>query len=162
MYGAMTTAPVPVPITWTIRPIQGDYTSGCPSGAKTDACTPTAPGVIYEDYMDYSYDNCLVMFTVDQVARMQAAALTYRPALFISPGLTVPVLKNYDARVKAITQPAGRICTNNFAPVATLHNGGTVTLTSVTIYTTTVDGTVTAGIAYNWTGSLASLADAIL
>ncbi|HEY4147398.1 MAG TPA: M43 family zinc metalloprotease [Chitinophagaceae bacterium] len=140
-------------------PNQANYTSGCP-GTDTvviDACSLVAPGILYQDYMDYSYDNCLVMFTQDQVARMQAAALTYRSALFTSPGLTAPVLKNYDARLKAIVQPTGRICTNNFAPVVTLHNSGSVTLASVTI-STAIDGVV-AG-TYNWTGTLGSLSDA--
>jgi hypothetical protein len=138
-------------------PNQADYTSGCPSGEKTDACSPVSPGVLYQDYMDYSYDNCLVMFTTEQAARMQAAVSTYRTALFTSPGLQAPVVKAYDARLKAIAKPVGRVCTGSFSPVVTIRNVGSTTLTSLTI-NVSIDGSFIA--AYSWTGSLASLADA--
>jgi len=138
-------------------PNQGNYTSGCPGDTvKTDPCSPVAPGILYQDYMDYSYDNCMVMFTVQQAARMQAAATSYRPALFTSPGLTPAVYQNYDARLRAIVQPAGRICTSTFAPVVTIRNVGSNTLTSLTI-NVSIDGVFAA--ANSWTGSLTSLAE---
>ncbi len=38
----------------------------------TDACTKTSPGVMFMNYMDYSDDDAMNMFTVGQVARMDA------------------------------------------------------------------------------------------
>lgn len=139
-------------------PNQADYTSGCPGMAeKLDACSQVSPGVLYQDYMDYSYDNCLVMFTKQQAARMQAAVTLYRSSLFTSPGLQSPIVNAYDVRLKAITQPATRLCAATFAPAVTIRNVGGTTLTSLTI-NVAIDGIFTT--AYSWTGSLTSLAEA--
>jgi len=49
------------------------YTCPTSNGAvRTDACTAASPGVNYQNYMDYSDDKCMVMFTSGQKARMQA------------------------------------------------------------------------------------------
>lgn len=56
-------------------PNQEVENSSCPStpgAVKTDACATTAPGFNYQNYMDYSDDRCMVMFTAGQKARMQA------------------------------------------------------------------------------------------
>lgn len=55
-------------------PNQDGENSTCPSAGAvvTDACSTTAPGVNYQNYMDYSDDKCMVMFTAGQKARMQA------------------------------------------------------------------------------------------
>ena len=50
-----------------------NYTCPATNGqVRTDACSPTSPGVLYQNYMDYSDDRCLVMFTASQKARMQS------------------------------------------------------------------------------------------
>ncbi|MBS1565702.1 MAG: hypothetical protein JST39_15045, partial [Bacteroidetes bacterium] len=137
-------------------PNQSNYTSGCPSGVVTDACTTTAPGVMYQNYMDYSYDPCLVMFTMEQAARMQSAVNTYRPGLFTSPGLQTPVTFPYDTRLKTINSPSGRICSSSYAPVVVVRNVGSSTIASLTI-NVAVDGTFVT--SYNWSGSLAPLGE---
>lgn len=48
-------------------PPQSSSTSGCPT-SKTSCSTLSN----VQNYMDYSYDDCLVMFTQGQAARMQA------------------------------------------------------------------------------------------
>ncbi len=58
-------------------PAQGSLTTGCPSttgGTSASGCavSPNPPGKMYQNYMDYSYDACLTMFTTGQKARMQA------------------------------------------------------------------------------------------
>ena len=56
-------------------PNQADENYTCPttSGAVvTDGCSAASPGVMYQNYMDYSDDKCMVMFTAGQKARMQA------------------------------------------------------------------------------------------
>ena len=50
-----------------------NYTCPTTNGAVvTDGCSATSPGVMYQNYMDYSDDKCMVMFTAGQKARMQA------------------------------------------------------------------------------------------
>lgn len=40
-------------------PNQAASTSNCPTGVKTDNCTPSGNGIMYQNYMDYSPDACL-------------------------------------------------------------------------------------------------------
>lgn len=56
-------------------PNQADENYTCPTtngSVRTDACSPSSPGVLYQNYMDYSDDRCMVMFTANQKARMQS------------------------------------------------------------------------------------------
>ncbi|MBI3501137.1 MAG: T9SS type A sorting domain-containing protein [Bacteroidetes bacterium] len=54
-------------------PNQADATAGCPSGVKTDNCTPSGNGIMYQNYMDYTDDACYNMFSNDQKTRAQSA-----------------------------------------------------------------------------------------
>ncbi|OQP61569.1 hypothetical protein A3860_32045 [Niastella vici] len=140
-------------------PNQGTYTSGCPTssgGPRTDACTTTSPGIMYENYMDYTDDACMVMFTLDQKARMESALNVYRASLITSNGADPVVSFNLDAAAKSINTPLQRICSATFQPVITLRNRGAQTLTAVTIKASIDNGTA---ITTNWTGSLASLTE---
>ena len=49
-----------------------------------DSCTNTAPGVLYEDFMDYTDDIDYACFTTDQVARIQAIVATDDASLITS------------------------------------------------------------------------------
>jgi len=53
-------------------PNQADATFGSPSGVVTDACSPSSPGIMYENYMDYSDDVVMNLFTNNQKSRMLA------------------------------------------------------------------------------------------
>jgi hypothetical protein len=137
-------------------PNQGDYTSGCPSVTnKYDACSGnTTNGVMYENFMDYTDDACMVMFTLDQKARMETTMSLYRASLMTSNGADPVVAYNLDAAAKSINTPLQRLCTPTFTPVITLRNRGAQTLTAVTIQAQIDNGAV---FTTNWTGSLASL-----
>jgi Pregnancy-associated plasma protein-A/Secretion system C-terminal sorting domain/Bacterial pre-peptidase C-terminal domain/Fibronectin type III domain len=50
-------------------PLQGDKNFGCPSFPHTDACSG-GNGVMYMNYMDYTDDACMYMFTNGQKSRM--------------------------------------------------------------------------------------------
>jgi len=54
-------------------PNQGAEFYSCPSYPTTDACTPSAPGVMFMNYMDYTDDACMNLFTQGQLARINAA-----------------------------------------------------------------------------------------
>lgn len=135
-------------------PNQGNFTSNCPSGLKTDNCTTGGNGILYQDYMDYSFDPCLLLFTAGQVVRMESALLTYRSSLTVSNACTPIVLKTLDAQLKTIDSPVKRICTNSFTPSVTIRNKGSQTLTSLLINTVIDNG---VPLNYTWTGSIASL-----
>lgn len=141
----------------TDTPNQADASTGCSSGIKTDNCTTSGNGIMYQNYMDYSYDNCLVLFTAQQVTRMEAALLAYRPSLLASDGCKAVTSLAYDARLVAITAPGQKICSATVNPVVTLKNNGTETLTNLVIY---YGKTGAAPALYNWTGSLAQYASA--
>jgi len=136
-------------------PNQGNSNSTCPTGIKTDNCTTTGNGIMYQNYMDYTYDDCLVMFTTEQVDRMESAFMAYRSSLLSSIACQNPVSYNIDAQLRTINLPKQRICTNPFAPVITVRNRGIQTLTALTV-TTAIDDIITG--TYTWTGTLAQLA----
>lgn len=52
-------------------PNQAEETYGCPAFPKTDACSPTAPGIMFMNYMDYTNDACMNLFTQGQVNKMR-------------------------------------------------------------------------------------------
>lgn len=138
-------------------PNQADASSGCYSGVRTDNCTTNGNGIMYQNYMDYSNDDCLVLFTTQQVERMEDAVLAYRSSLLTSDGCQPPVQYAYNAALQSIDAPAERICSNSLTPAVTIQNAGTQILTSLNI-TVLIDGKKSA--TYNWNGSLAHNATA--
>ena len=122
----------------------------------TDNCTTTTPGIMYQNFMDYCDDEALVMFTKGQQTRMELALSTSpdRSPMLISDAYKAPVLYNLDARIRKVVSPGfnSLVCTTQFAPVVTIRNSGTSTLTSVQIVAQVNNGTA---VVYNWTGSLA-------
>lgn len=53
-------------------PNQADETYGAPSFPQVDACSPNSPGVMFMNYMDYTDDVAMNIFTNDQKTRMLA------------------------------------------------------------------------------------------
>ncbi len=56
---------------------ENSETSGCPGGKSS--CGSPDP---IENYMDYSFDTCMDMFTDEQSHRMRCSLLNYRPDLY--------------------------------------------------------------------------------
>ncbi len=54
-------------------PKQETFNFGCPVFPLLDDCTPAGNGLMFMNYMDYSADRCLLMFTKDQVSRVNAS-----------------------------------------------------------------------------------------
>lgn len=65
-------------------PLQANATYGCPDFPLTDDCTIDWPGVLFMNYMDYTDDACMNMFTEGQKERMRSVMLSYRAALLTS------------------------------------------------------------------------------
>jgi hypothetical protein len=62
-------------------PNQGAENYGCPAFPHTDNCTTTSPGVMFMNYMDYTDDACMYMFTNGQKTRMWATLNGSRASL---------------------------------------------------------------------------------
>ena len=132
-------------------PNQANSTNSVKSGVVTDACNTTSPGIMYQNFMDYTPDVCLLMFTKMQVARMEAAYVNLRSYLGSSNGATPIDLKVNGASLRSISSPDQRLCQNTFIPKIILRNDGSKTLTSATL-TVDIDGG--QPVVYQWTGSL--------
>lgn len=71
-------------------PQQKGENYGCPTYPQTNQyggrCNSTDPSSMFMNYMDYTDDACMVMFTHGQTARMQAALNNFRSSLLSSNG----------------------------------------------------------------------------
>lgn len=129
-------------------PNQSVATNNCPSGITSDSCTVTPPGKMYENYMDYTADDCYDMFTKKQVERMEYVLNTYRTALLTSNSATLPLNSiATDASPIASVNPGGFessgcnsiyyptaiSCPGNFIPKVLIKNNGVNTITSITV-----------------------------
>ncbi len=74
-------------------PKQSTYTSGCPSAIRI-SCGNGPNGNMYMDYMDFTDDACMNMFTYGQKARMRAlfAPGGLRNSILSSTGLDAPLI----------------------------------------------------------------------
>ncbi|MBL7742882.1 MAG: T9SS type A sorting domain-containing protein [Chitinophagaceae bacterium] len=74
-------------------PKQGNYTTGCPTGARV-SCTNGPAGDMYMNYMDYTNDACINLFTEGQKTRMRTLFTTggQRSSLLSSSGLSAPLI----------------------------------------------------------------------
>lgn len=146
-------------------PKQFKCTFGAPKADSviTDACTTTAPGIMWMNYMDYVDDQAMVMYTPEQYSRMESILLAnpWMQTLITSDGCTPVTTFNRDIRFEQFRDAFYELCGNtsnqiytcssSYKPVITIKNTGTDNLTSLTI--TAKFGTGSAVIT-NWTGSL--------
>lgn len=128
-------------------PNQGGENYGCPTFPKI-SCSNGPNGDMFMNYMDYTDDACMFMFTTGQKTRMHAvlAAGGSRASLLSSNGCVAPT------STATCSAPAGLTATNIASTSATL-NWGAVTgatgynlrwkLTSATTWTTVANVTTT-------------------
>lgn len=74
-------------------PKQASYTVGCPTGIRR-TCGNTTNGDMYMNYMDFTNDECVNLFTEGQKTRMRAlfTAGAVRNSILSSKGLDVPLI----------------------------------------------------------------------
>jgi hypothetical protein len=115
-------------------PLQGDKNFGCPSFPRTDACT-SGNGVMYMNYMDYTDDACMYMFTNGQKTRMYGVLQTggARASLASSLGCTPPATGTCNA-------PAGLTASS-------------ITSTGATVSWSAVSGAVSYTVEYKTTAT---------
>jgi hypothetical protein len=68
-------------------PLQAQPNTGCPTYPHLSCNNANSGGDMFMDYMDYSDDSCMRMFTAGQVLRMESTLTIYRAAIQNSPGL---------------------------------------------------------------------------
>ena len=123
---------------------------GCALGSA--ACGTTD---MVQNYMDYSDDACMNLFTQGQSDRMNAlfAPGGARASLVSSPGCT-PAVPDFalDAQAQSVIAPAAGVCATSVTPVLRVRNNGEQTLTSLDV-SYSLDGTEIGTLT--WTGALA-------
>jgi hypothetical protein len=144
-------------------PTQSNSTYNCPSYPNAAGCTgsPNPPGRMFMNFMDYTNDNCMQMFTKDQAFRAQLI-MTHSPiraALLTSTVCNLPSVTD-DLGIMYVASPTySQVinCNNFINPVIVVKNFGSNVITAAT-FTYNVNGTGTQ--TFNWTGSLAANATA--
>ena len=143
-------------------PNQANNTNGNPDPLGigklvTDNCSQTLPGVMYQNFMDYTDDSALVLFTKGQQKRMEntlGSATDRIPLLNSTAYKAAPVFAS-DAGIRKITSPSNTSCAG-FNPVVILRNSGSAILTTVKIVAVLNN---TAPVTYNWSGTLSSYSE---
>jgi hypothetical protein len=76
-------------------PKQASYTVGCPSTIRI-TCGNSPFGDMYMNYMDFTNDKCINMFTLGQKVRMRSLFTNggARSSILLSKGLNTPLLYN--------------------------------------------------------------------
>jgi len=67
-------------------PLQDNESNDCLFFPKTDICSPSSPGIMFMNFMDYSDDACKNLFTIGQSARTDATINIARSSLKTSTG----------------------------------------------------------------------------
>ncbi|GAA4312051.1 T9SS-dependent choice-of-anchor J family protein [Nibribacter koreensis] len=131
-------------------PTQEEENTGCPIFPKA-SCSNTSD--MFMNYMDYTNDVCMNLFTTGQKNVMQAVLNSSRSGLLSSIGCVVPQVPALDGALIGFKAPSDIVCNNSVAPVVYLRNCGSSALTNVQL-----QYKIDNGVAQNftWTGNLAS------
>ncbi|MCH4552333.1 M43 family zinc metalloprotease [Aestuariibaculum lutulentum] len=138
-------------------PAVSEANYNCPVGV--DSC-PNSGGVdMIENYMDYTQDSCMNIFTQDQKDRMLATLATEinRSSLITSDACSPPASVDDDCSI--LIQGLNFSDCSQIAPQVRLTNYGSSTMASATISYQIDSG---AKQVFNWSGSLDYLEEIIV
>ena len=114
----------------------GGYTSPCafPNLDDDEVCVEGEPEM-FQNYMDYTDDVCMNLFTNGQKTRMRTVMdnAINRISLTTSPGLSEPVKFADDLAAVNIISPKSGACSDNILPVVRIENHGTTEVNSYDI-----------------------------
>ena len=123
----------------------------CPT--NHNSCTDPAPDPndMVQNYMDYTNDICMNIFTYDQKIRMRTVleSSPLRLSLINSDACTPPNAN--DASIVDIINPSGDNCPGSITPTVVLRNRGSNNLNNATISYQIDNGPVSN---FSWTGNL--------
>ncbi len=141
----------------------GDYSSPCtfPNPDDNEVCVSGEPEM-FQNYMDYTDDICMNLFTEGQKTRMRTVMdnAPNRISLITSPGLTEPTRFPDDLAAVDIISPNYAECSSNIIPILRVENYGNTEVTSydVQLY---IDGSPNGSPQSIVTSLLPSAADTV-
>jgi hypothetical protein len=97
---------------------------GCHSFPLLDGCSINYPGVMFMNYMDYTDDECMNLFTLCQCGDIIGMLYASRPLLMTSPAGCVPLKYNLDASISTVQWPDDTLPGQGFWPTVQLSNHG--------------------------------------
>ncbi|WP_202243247.1 T9SS-dependent choice-of-anchor J family protein [Fulvivirga sediminis] len=112
-------------------PTQQNSTNSCPSGVL-ESCGSRD---MYENYMDYTSDACMNLFTKGQKERIRIVMENSprRASLKNSLGLVEPVIVSNNLGIRKIITPETADCADTSVPTLEIRNYGNNTITSAKI-----------------------------
>jgi hypothetical protein len=110
-------------------PNQSSSTSGCPAHPRVTCTDVTA---MFQNFLDYTYDECMNLFTQGQVSRMEIIIENSprRASLTTSHGLLEPLPLPNDLGILTIITPQTGQCSTPFAPSVEVKNYGSNPITT--------------------------------
>lgn len=136
-----------------------DYCNDTPSQLGSTSNCPSQPALscshdkMFQNYMDYTDDVCMNIFTNDQIARMVVVlgSSPRRASLLTSPGATDPVAVANDLGIKRVVSPGSTSCPS-LIPQIVVRNYGTNDVTGAQIQLT-VNGNIVEAINPDWSSA---------
>ncbi|HEY0739800.1 MAG TPA: M43 family zinc metalloprotease, partial [Chryseosolibacter sp.] len=121
-------------------PNQATASSGCPTHPRNSCGSVN----MFQNFMDYTQDGCMNLFTKEQIARVTTVLENSprRASLLTSPGLNEPLVVQRDIGIRHVISPKEFECSNTISPSIEIRNYGTATVTATTVQLT-VNGIVT-------------------
>ncbi len=113
-------------------PTQSSSSNGCPSIDASNAC---ADDYMFQNYMDYTDDVCMNIFTINQSERMHIVMENSprRKTLTTSKGATEPVFVANDLGIREIVSPTNSNCDTELIPEIEVRNYGSNDIYSFTV-----------------------------
>lgn len=112
-------------------PNQANNTDGCPTHPQTSCSAHT----MFQNYMDYTNDVCMNLFTQGQVARMITVIENSprRASLLTSSGAEDPAPVANDITLVSFASPTSILCGTTSRPMLRVVNNGTEPVTQLSI-----------------------------
>ena len=129
---------------------------GCPTFPyKLGTCAGNTTGEMTMNYMDYTDDACMYMFSIDQKNRAQLIMTnsTMRATLLTSTVCNLPSIGN-DIGIVSVASPTYSqviICSNKINPILNVTNFGSTIINSA-VFNYSVNGMALQ--TYSWSGTL--------
>lgn len=112
-------------------PGQSDETLSCPSSPVTQC----SHHVMFQNYLDYTDDACMNIFTAGQIARVITVLENSprRQSLLTSQGSVDPVVLALDLEAKSVEAPFAVTCGQSVTPRVVVRNRGSNVVTSARV-----------------------------